>query len=39
MWVRVDVLVNSARVFDLGYHKDTYLFLTPRTGAGRARPP
>ncbi|WUD78012.1 glycoside hydrolase family 127 protein [Streptomyces sp. NBC_00510] len=37
MWVRVDVLVNSARVFDLGYHKDTYLFLTPRTGAGRAR--
>ncbi|MEU4096437.1 beta-L-arabinofuranosidase domain-containing protein [Streptomyces sp. NPDC026673] len=37
MWVRVDVLANSARVFDLGYHKDTYLFLTPRTGAGRAR--
>lgn len=37
MWVRVDVLVNSARVFDLGFHKDTYLFLTPRTGAGRAR--
>jgi hypothetical protein len=37
MWVRVDALVNSARVFDLGYHKDTYLFLTPRTGAGRAR--
>ncbi|MFJ6633631.1 beta-L-arabinofuranosidase domain-containing protein [Streptomyces sp. NPDC091376] len=36
-WVRVDTLVNSARVFDLGFHKSTYLFLTPRTGAGRAR--
>ncbi|MFK4688154.1 glycoside hydrolase family 127 protein [Streptomyces pristinaespiralis] len=35
--VRVDSLTNSARVFDLGFHKGTYLFLTPRTGAGRAR--
>ncbi|MCX5412530.1 beta-L-arabinofuranosidase domain-containing protein [Streptomyces sp. NBC_00059] len=35
--VRLDSLANSARVFDLGYHKGTYLFLTPRTGAGKAR--
>ncbi|GHH91757.1 glycoside hydrolase family 127 protein [Streptomyces capillispiralis] len=35
--VRVDALVPSARVFDLGYHKDTYLFLAATTGAGRAR--
>ncbi|MCX5441286.1 beta-L-arabinofuranosidase domain-containing protein [Streptomyces sp. NBC_00063] len=36
-WVRVDSLSNSARVFDLGYHKDTYLFLAVRTGTGKAR--
>lgn len=36
-WVRVDTLTNSARVFDLGFHKSTYVFLTPRTGSGRAR--
>ncbi|WP_327365580.1 beta-L-arabinofuranosidase domain-containing protein [Streptomyces sp. NBC_01217] len=36
-WVRVDTLANSARVFDLGYHKSTYFYLTPRTGSGRAR--
>ncbi|MFH9089796.1 beta-L-arabinofuranosidase domain-containing protein [Streptomyces sp. NPDC017673] len=35
--VRVDTLAPSARVFDLGYHKDTYLFLSATTGAGRAR--
>jgi DUF1680 family protein len=35
--VRVDILAPSARVFDLGYHKDTYLFLAATTGAGRAR--
>ncbi|MFB4424408.1 beta-L-arabinofuranosidase domain-containing protein [Streptomyces sp. QL37] len=35
--VRLDSLADSARVFDLGYHKGTYLFLTPRTGAGKAR--
>ncbi|MFE7169350.1 beta-L-arabinofuranosidase domain-containing protein [Streptomyces sp. NPDC057616] len=35
--VRVDSLAPSARVFDLGYHKDTYLFLAATTGAGRAR--
>ncbi len=35
--VRVDALAPSARVFDLGYSKDTYLFLTATTGAGRAR--
>ncbi|MEV5903866.1 beta-L-arabinofuranosidase domain-containing protein [Streptomyces sp. NPDC052127] len=35
--VRVDTLAASARVFDLGYHKDTYLFLAATTGAGRAR--
>ncbi|CAM5236349.1 LamG-like jellyroll fold domain-containing protein OS=Streptomyces tendae OX=1932 GN=GUR47_06640 PE=4 SV=1 [Streptomyces tendae] len=35
--VRVDTLAPSARVFDLGYSKDTYLFLTATTGAGRAR--
>ncbi|MCW2916907.1 MAG: secreted protein [Actinomycetia bacterium] len=37
VWVRVEELVNSARVFDLGFHKQTYMFLTPRTGAGKAR--
>ncbi|WP_320781791.1 beta-L-arabinofuranosidase domain-containing protein [Streptomyces sp. CRN 30] len=35
--VRVDALAASARVFDLGYHKETYLFLAATTGAGRAR--
>ncbi|MFJ3669741.1 beta-L-arabinofuranosidase domain-containing protein [Streptomyces sp. NPDC090106] len=35
--VRVDALAASARVFDFGYHKDTYLFLAAVTGAGRAR--
>ncbi|MET7683338.1 beta-L-arabinofuranosidase domain-containing protein [Streptomyces sp. NPDC005423] len=35
--VRVDTLAASARVFDFGYHKDTYLFLAATTGAGRAR--
>ncbi|WP_328498491.1 glycoside hydrolase family 127 protein [Streptomyces sp. NBC_00414] len=35
--VRVDTLAASARVFDLGYHKDTYLFLAATTGARRAR--
>ncbi|MFS8204080.1 beta-L-arabinofuranosidase domain-containing protein [Streptomyces sp. CWNU-52B] len=35
--VRVDALAASARVFDLGFHKDTYLFLAATTGAGRAR--
>ncbi|GAA4798938.1 glycoside hydrolase family 127 protein [Streptomyces ziwulingensis] len=37
VWVRVDTLAASARVFDLGYHKDTYLFLAATTGAKRAR--
>ncbi|WP_432162099.1 beta-L-arabinofuranosidase domain-containing protein [Streptomyces tendae] len=35
--VRVDTLAPSVRVFDLGYSKDTYLFLTATTGAGKAR--
>ncbi|MEU9313697.1 beta-L-arabinofuranosidase domain-containing protein [Streptomyces sp. NPDC048256] len=35
--VRVDTLAASARVFDFGYHKDSYLFLAATTGAGRAR--
>ncbi|MFI8949721.1 beta-L-arabinofuranosidase domain-containing protein [Streptomyces sp. NPDC053750] len=35
--VRIDSLANSARVFDLGYHKSTYLYLAARTGSGRAR--
>ncbi|MDQ0947406.1 DUF1680 family protein [Streptomyces phaeochromogenes] len=35
--VRVDTLSASARVFDLGYHKETYLFLTATTGSRRAR--
>ena len=37
MWVRVDTVVNSARVFDLGFNAQSYLFLTPRTGLGVAR--
>ncbi|MEU6844634.1 beta-L-arabinofuranosidase domain-containing protein [Streptomyces sp. NPDC046716] len=36
-WVRVDTQSNSARIFDLGYHKATYLFLAARTGTGRPR--
>ena len=36
-WVNLDTIANNARVFDLGFHKQTYLFLTPRTGAGKAR--
>lgn len=35
--VFLESVTNSARVFDLGFHKNTYLFLTPRTGAGKAR--
>ncbi|MGO4760469.1 LamG domain-containing protein, partial [Streptomyces sp. 2MCAF27] len=35
--VFLESVANSARVFDLGFHKNTYLFLTPRTGAGKAR--
>lgn len=35
--VRVDALAASARVFDFGFHKETYLFLAATTGAGRAR--
>ncbi|MGW0569259.1 beta-L-arabinofuranosidase domain-containing protein [Streptomyces tauricus] len=35
--VRVDTLTASARVFDLGYHKSTYLFMAATTGARRAR--
>ncbi|WP_037855047.1 beta-L-arabinofuranosidase domain-containing protein [Streptomyces sp. NRRL S-340] len=35
--VRLDSLAASARVFDLGFHKETYLFLAAATGAGRAR--
>lgn len=37
VWVRLDAIANSARVFDLGSNAQTYLFLTPRTGLGRAR--
>jgi len=37
MWVRLDAIANSARVFDLGSNAQTYMFLTPRTGLGRAR--
>ncbi|GAA1652831.1 beta-L-arabinofuranosidase domain-containing protein [Actinoplanes couchii] len=36
-WVRLDSITNSARVFDLGFNTQSYLFLTPRTGLGRAR--
>ncbi|MFG1643217.1 beta-L-arabinofuranosidase domain-containing protein [Amycolatopsis sp. NPDC049252] len=37
MWVRADTIVTSARVFDLGFNAQSYLFLTPRTGLGVAR--
>lgn len=37
MWVRLDAIANSARVFDLGSNTQTFMFLTPRTGLGRAR--
>jgi DUF1680 family protein len=37
MWARLDALVNNSRVFDLGSNANTYLFLNPRTGLGRAR--
>ncbi|GAA2883906.1 glycoside hydrolase family 127 protein [Streptosporangium fragile] len=37
VWVRLEAIANSARVFDLGFHKQTYMFLTPRTGLGKAR--
>ncbi|MEW2353919.1 beta-L-arabinofuranosidase domain-containing protein [Spirillospora sp. NPDC029432] len=35
--VRLDSLVNNIRIFDLGFNRQTYFFVTPRTGAGRAR--
>ncbi|HEY0697472.1 MAG TPA: beta-L-arabinofuranosidase domain-containing protein, partial [Micromonospora sp.] len=37
VWARLESIANSARVFDLGSNTQTYLFLTPRTGLGRAR--
>jgi len=37
LWVRLDAIANSARIFDLGFNTQTYAFLTPRTGLGRAR--
>ncbi|MGW0859861.1 beta-L-arabinofuranosidase domain-containing protein [Streptomyces sp. NPDC002690] len=36
-WARLDSVANSARIFDLGYHKSTYLFLAARTGTGCPR--
>lgn len=36
-WTRLDSVANSARIFDLGYHKNTYLFLAARTGTGFPR--
>ncbi len=36
-WVRLDSIANSARVFDLGFNTQSYMFLTPRTGNGTAR--
>lgn len=37
VWVRLDSIANSARVFDLGFNTQSYMFLTPRTGRGTAR--
>jgi len=37
VWVRLDSIANSARVFDLGFNPQSYMFLTPRTGNGTAR--
>ncbi|MEU8239134.1 beta-L-arabinofuranosidase domain-containing protein [Actinoplanes missouriensis] len=37
VWVRLDSIANSARVFDLGFNTQSYMFLTPRTGLNRAR--
>ncbi|XVV16437.1 beta-L-arabinofuranosidase domain-containing protein [Actinoplanes sp. CA-131856] len=36
-WVRLDSITNSARVFDLGFNAQSYMFLTLRTGNGTAR--
>ncbi|WP_305787614.1 glycoside hydrolase family 127 protein [Symbioplanes lichenis] len=35
--VRLNSIANSARVFDLGFNTQSYMFLTPRTGNGTAR--
>jgi hypothetical protein len=37
VWVRLNSITNSARVFDFGFNQQSYLFLTPRTGRGTAR--
>jgi DUF1680 family protein len=37
MWVRLESVTNSARVFDLGSNAQTYLFLAARTGRGTPR--
>jgi hypothetical protein len=37
MWVRLESIANSARLLDLGFNPQTYMFLTPRTGRGTAR--
>lgn len=36
-WVRVDALATWSRLVDFGSGTGTYLFLTPRSGAGTAR--
>jgi hypothetical protein len=37
MWVRLESVTNSARVFDLGSNAQTYMFLAARTGRGTPR--
>ena len=37
LWVRLDTVANSARLFDLGSNTQTYAFLAARTGLGRPR--
>lgn len=37
MWVRLESVTNSARVFDLGSNTQTYMFLAARTGLGTPR--
>ncbi|GIE95488.1 hypothetical protein Ari01nite_29530 [Paractinoplanes rishiriensis] len=37
VWVRLNTITNSARVFDLGFNQQSYAFLTARTGRGTAR--
>ncbi|XVQ16227.1 LamG domain-containing protein [Spirillospora sp. CA-255316] len=37
MWVRLETVTSNVRIFDLGFNRQTFFYVNPRTGSGRAR--